>query len=54
MQGTYQQPYIFYSNIIWNTGAANAPRPFQQAPAAIQYALDEMVQPVPEVEADCK
>ncbi|XP_063837979.1 uncharacterized protein LOC135087063 [Ostrinia nubilalis] len=39
------------NELLSSVGAANAPRPMK-VPAAIQYALEEMVQPVPEVEAD--
>lgn len=35
-------------------GASRAPRPYGDVPQAIQYALDEMIQPVPEVESDCE
>lgn len=46
------------TNIITNSfiyiGAANAQKPPTDVPQAIQYALEEMVQPVPELEADCK
>ncbi|KAL0852275.1 hypothetical protein ABMA28_000483 [Loxostege sticticalis] len=40
------------NELLSSVGVPNAPRPFQAVPAAIQYALEDMVQPVPEVEAD--
>ncbi|KAG6452191.1 hypothetical protein O3G_MSEX007493 [Manduca sexta] len=40
------------NELLSSVGAPNVPRPFTDVPPAIQYALEEMVQPVPEVEAD--
>ncbi|CAG4942236.1 uncharacterized protein LOC123705074 [Colias croceus] len=40
------------NQLLSSVGAPNAPRPFGDVPPAIQYAFDDMVQPVPEVEAD--
>ncbi|XP_028033018.1 uncharacterized protein LOC114245167 [Bombyx mandarina] len=40
------------NELLSNVGAANAQKPPTDVPQAIQYALEEMVQPVPELEAD--
>ncbi|XP_026762607.2 uncharacterized protein LOC113521303 [Galleria mellonella] len=40
------------NELLSSVGAPNAPRPFTNVPPAIQYALEEMVQPIPELEAD--
>ncbi|KAI8430665.1 hypothetical protein MSG28_000862 [Choristoneura fumiferana] len=40
------------NQLLSSVGAANAPRPNTSVPPAIQYALDDMLQPVPELEAD--
>lgn len=36
------------------SGAPNVPRPFTDVPPAIQYALEDILQTVPEVESDCE
>ncbi|XP_037869848.1 uncharacterized protein LOC101737634 [Bombyx mori] len=40
------------NELLSNVGAANVQKPPTDVPQAIQYALEEMVQPVPELEAD--
>ncbi|RVE42190.1 hypothetical protein evm_013155 [Chilo suppressalis] len=40
------------NELLSSVGATNAPRPYDKVPPAIQYALEDMIQPVPEVEAD--
>lgn len=45
---------MFYTLNWFVKGASRAPRPYGGVPQAIQYALDEMIQPVPELESDCE
>ncbi|XP_075991106.1 uncharacterized protein LOC142986475 [Anticarsia gemmatalis] len=40
------------NELLSSVGAPNAPRPFKNVPPALQYALDDVLQEVPEVEAD--
>ncbi|KPI91889.1 PREDICTED: uncharacterized protein LOC106126166 [Papilio xuthus] len=40
------------NQLLSSVGAPNVPRSPPAVPAAIQYAMDESIQPVPEVEAD--
>ncbi|XP_026316058.1 uncharacterized protein LOC113227376 [Hyposmocoma kahamanoa] len=40
------------NQLLSSVGASRAPRPYGGVPQAIQYALDEMIQPVPELESD--
>ncbi|XP_072930299.1 uncharacterized protein [Epargyreus clarus] len=40
------------NQLLSSVGAPNVPRPYTDVPPAIQYALDDTIQPVPELEAD--
>ncbi|KAM3968706.1 LOW QUALITY PROTEIN: uncharacterized protein ACR2FA_013018 [Aphomia sociella] len=40
------------NELLSSVGAPNVPRPFNAVPPAIQYALEEMIQPIPELEAN--
>ncbi|XP_026746086.1 uncharacterized protein LOC113507428 [Trichoplusia ni] len=40
------------NELLSSVGAPNVPRPFTDVPPAIQYALEDVLQTVPEVESD--
>ncbi|CAB3225140.1 unnamed protein product [Arctia plantaginis] len=40
------------NELLSTVGAPNAPRPYDDVPPALQYALEDVLQAVPEVEAD--
>ncbi|XP_047543815.1 uncharacterized protein LOC125075970 [Vanessa atalanta] len=40
------------NQLLSSVGAPNVQRPMKGAPSALQYALDDVLQPVPELEAD--
>ncbi|XP_053624670.1 uncharacterized protein LOC128683264 [Plodia interpunctella] len=40
------------NELLSSVGVATQPRPFKNVPPAIQYALEDQIQPVPELEAD--